>query len=315
MNTTNYNFKPAPGAGPAGRGGFTLIELLVVIAIIAILAGLLLPALNTAREKGRATQCLNNEHQLITCAIMYAGDYQDIWFPNQPGQIGWVDVNMGWPSNPTTDNTNYNKLEDPNFCVLVPYYKNGQIHHCPDDRSFDPTLGNALRVRSISASQAVGSTSIPLGSPVCVNPGGPVNGQWLTGVNIGTGCQKGWYTYGKTSDFTVPGSANTWVFADEHPDSINDAGLAVECAVTGINGTFIDYPADYHNGAGSFSFADGHSELHKWLSPSGQGIRLPYQNTYIGRGGGINGGTAGFAGEADLTWLQFRTSAPCPSCQ
>lgn len=62
------------------RAGFTLIELLVVISIIALLIGLLLPALSRARESGRAIKCMSNQRQLATAIYVYAGDYE-----NTPG--------------------------------------------------------------------------------------------------------------------------------------------------------------------------------------------------------------------------------------
>ena len=72
---------------------FTLIELLVVIAILAILAAILLPALNSARERGRTASCLSNQKQLGSAAVMYAGDNDDYI------GIGWaVDSTLHWVS-------------------------------------------------------------------------------------------------------------------------------------------------------------------------------------------------------------------------
>ena len=68
------------------KKAFTLIELLVVIAVIAVLMGILLPALNRAREQGKATYCLNNLHQIGIAVQLYAQDneykvprYGGIW--------------------------------------------------------------------------------------------------------------------------------------------------------------------------------------------------------------------------------------------
>ena len=64
-----------------GKKNFTLIELLIVIAIIAILAALLLPALDAARKKARGTQCLSNLKQSATFLFIYTSDFDD-WLPH-----------------------------------------------------------------------------------------------------------------------------------------------------------------------------------------------------------------------------------------
>ncbi len=225
------------------RTAFTLIELLVVVAIIAILAALLLPALSKAKVKARGIQCMNNLRQMMMGWKMYPDDYNDLLLASLADdairaqkRVRWVDGNLLDSSDPGTWDPQVYLAKSP----LMPYVgKSFSIWRCPGDFvTVRNTAGRQVpRVRSNSMSQVFDF------------------GGWLPA--------SGWRVYAKASQIVNP--VKTWVLLDEHPDSINDAACAVEMAVpTMTTARIIDYPASFHGSASGMSFADGHSEIHRW---------------------------------------------------
>jgi prepilin-type N-terminal cleavage/methylation domain-containing protein/prepilin-type processing-associated H-X9-DG protein len=233
---------PVRGREKPGSLAFTLIELLVVIAIIGILAAMLLPAMSAVKAKAKATYCINNLKQVQLAIVMYAGDNSDK-FPENPGATitanSWVTGKLSWdlppsPSNP--DNTNYLDLTAGEIGNYVA--KSVAIFKCPAD-IYPGARGP--RVRSISMNGFVGDV-----------------------LNINGGLNPGWKRFLKTTDCTSPGPSLTWVLLDECPDSMNDDFFSVKMA-GGSTATWSDVPASTHNGAGGFSFADGHAEIKRWV--------------------------------------------------
>jgi prepilin-type processing-associated H-X9-DG protein len=238
---------------------------------------MLLPALGKAKQKGQGILCMNNLKQLTIAWWLYADDNNDVLPQHNTWVSGWLDFNPG-----NRDNTNTLYLLDPRYAVLAPYTKAKGIYKCPADQSKVKTAGGTFpRVRSISMNVAVGGDGAP------VNQSRP----WL-----GTPLYR---MYLKRGDMTAPVPSKLWLFVDEHPDSINNGDMAVKCDATDRQAQFIDLPASYHNGACGFSFADGHSEIKKWLDP-----RTKVPATYTGT---ITWGAS--PDNVDIAWMQERTSA------
>lgn len=272
--------RATPLRAPPACRGFTLVELLTVVAVIFLLTGLLISSLSSISGKVRGLQCLSNNRQLVLSWHMYADDTGQL-LPNMDG-MGSVPILTNWVAGSvaiSTDARDAEILVNPRRSLIASYVRDSKLFKCPADES--------PFARSVSMNSRLNPT----------RPDGPPS--WIGGK--GTNYE----IFRDISGILHP--ARVMVIVDERSDSINDSYFAVDLSNTGsavgdgaVQPFFmIDFPASYHNGAATVSFADGHLETHRWLEKTSRPA--------VGR---LRHASHTSAVDRDVSWLQSHSSYP-----